>query len=381
MSPSTLSTLAACVALPVFCAHAQKLTTLHEFAGNSDGASPYAGVTYRDGSLYGTTPLGGGTACGGDGCGTIFKLDPATGAETVFGAFDGSDGAAPFAPLVFADGAFYGTTTTGGASSSGTVFKLDPKTGAETVLYSFAGGKDGAFPAAGLIYQGGVLFGTTDGGGASGDGTIFSIKVKTGAETLLYSFAGGADGANPLAGVIEDAGTLYGTTAYGGGSDSGTVFAFNLSSGTETVLYGFTGGADGQHPYAALIDLSGTLYGTTAYGGAAGNGTVFTLDPSTGAETVLYSFKGSPDGAAPFAALTAVKNVLYGTTYYGGRSNLGAAFSVVPTTGAETVLFNFSGGKNGANPYAGLTAHAGALYGTTQYGGSKGFGSVFKLVP
>ena len=159
-----------------------------------------------------------------------------------------------------------------------------------TTLYSFTGG-DGANPSAGLMADpAGNLYGTTADGGASGQGTVFQLD-PSGNPTVLYSFTGGSDGAYPEAGVIADmAGNLYGTTYGGGAGGQGTVFQLT-PSGTLTVLYSFTGGADGGRPGADLIaDAAGNLYGTTALGGAntscpEGCGTVFEL-------TVPASFTG-----------------------------------------------------------------------------------------
>jgi uncharacterized repeat protein (TIGR03803 family) len=170
----------------------------------------------------------------------------------------------------------------------------------ETVLHSFTG-SDGAFPLAGLIADSaGNLYGTTVSGGTggcsqgAGCGVVFKVS-PSGTETVLYSFTGGSDGAFPEAGLIADrAGNLYGTTNRGGGSGGGVVFKLS-SSGTETVLYSFTGGSDGRNPQAGLIaDSAGNLYGTTE-GGGSGNGVVFKLSLG-GTETVLHSFTGS-DGA------------------------------------------------------------------------------------
>jgi uncharacterized repeat protein (TIGR03803 family) len=363
---------------PPAAGSAHKLKVVHSFAGGQDGASPYAGLTYHAGSLFGTAPEDGGS-----GFGVAFQLDPATGDETVLHSFaGGTDGQAPFGGLVYAKGAFYGTTTQGGASNNGTVFALNPQTQAETVLYSFAGGTtDGAFPASTLTYQGGFLYGTTNGGGTGNLGTLFQIDLATGAETVLHSFAGGTDGARPFGGLVDAAGTLYGATSTGGAADSGTLFAFDISTAAEAVLYSFTGGADGEYPYAGLIYQSGLLYGTAVFGGASGNGVAFSFDPATNAETVLYSFKGGLDGAAPYAGLLYQNGTLYGTTYYGGGMDNGTVFSIDATTGAETVLARFKGNKAPANPYAGVIFRGKTLYGTTQYGGAAGLGAVFKLTP
>jgi uncharacterized repeat protein (TIGR03803 family) len=252
----------------------------------------------------------------------------------VLHTFNGSptDRAIPGAAHLIGDSAgnLYGTTESGGASGAGVVFKLN-KTG-ETVLYSFTGGADGWSPVAGLIRDSaGNLYGTTFGGGArfgeSGSGVVFKLDT-TGTETVLYSFTGGADGGSPAAGLIRDsAGNLYGTTELGGVSGAGVVFKLD-TTGTETVLHSFTG-PGGENPYAGLIaDSAGNLYGTTYGGGASGSGVVFKLD-TTGTETVLYSFTGGADGGSPVAGLIRDSaGNLYGTTYEGGTSDAGVVFKL-----------------------------------------------------
>ena len=314
----------------------------------------------------------------------MFKVDP-SGRETVLHSFapDVGDGAIPWGSLVMdTAGNLYGTTEFGGSSGNGTVFKVDPS-GSETVLYSFTNsGGDGALPIGGVVIDmAGNLYGTTEVGGSSGNGTVFKVD-SSGSETVLYSFANsGGDGANPVAGLVMDtAGNLYGTTEFGGSSDSGTVFKVD-PSGSETVLYSFTNsGGDGAYPFAGLVmDTAGNLYGTTAQGGSSNNGTVFKVDPS-GSETVLYSFTNSGgDGQSPEAGLVmdAAGN-LYGTAHGGGSFGNGIVFKVDPS-GSETVLHGFTG-SDGADPEAGLIMDkAGNLYGTTAFGGTSDNGTVFKL--
>ena len=210
-----------------------------------------------------------------------------------------------------------------------------------TVLYAFQGGSDGANPRANLITVGGTLYGTTFSGGGSancagGCGTVFALNPTTGAEQVVHAFQAGSDGANPQAGLINVGGTLYGTTAFGGGSTSctvlgtgcGTVFALNPTTGAETVVYVFRGsGSDGAVPYASLLNLGGTLYGTTDGGGSlkcrGGCGAVFALNPTNGSEKIVHYFLVSNDGARPTGGLINVGGTLYGTTSYGGGTGCG----------------------------------------------------------
>jgi uncharacterized repeat protein (TIGR03803 family) len=293
----------------------------------------------------------------------------------------GADGGYPFANLIQdSKGNLYSTTYSAGTSGYGTVFKLT-KTGKETVLYSFTGGSDGGYPYSGLVRgPTGILYGTTS-YSSSYDGTVYSLAPKTGKETVLYSFTGGTDGGYPYAGLVQDSkGNLYGTTDYGGASDYGTVFEVAPKTRTETVLHSF-GFSDGAYPMAGLVrDSKGNLYGVNEIGGTYDAGTVFMVD-STGTETVLYNFTGGDDGAYPIYGYLARDSAgnLYGTTWNGGASYAGTVFKVTPA-GKETVLYSFGGGTDGGYPMAGLVRDSkGNLYGTTGSGGASGNGTVFKV--
>ena len=377
---------------------------LYGFTGGADGAAPYGALIADDaGNLYGTTSAGGAY-----GYGTVFRIAPG-GTETVLYAFTGqADGGTPYAGLVAdAAGNLYGTTWAGGdvncGSDSGyffgcgTVFKVAPD-GSETVLYAFEGGSDGDNPDSTPIIDGaGNLFGTTANGGAQ-NGTVFRIS-PAGTETQLYVFKGyPGDGAGPHAGLVADKqGNLYGTTDYGGSGPCesyasqgcGTVFEIS-AEGAERVLYSFDGGSsDGATPSASLIiDKHGNLTGTTGYGGAGsctngsvtGCGIIFRIAPN-GAETVLYAFTGKRDGANPLSAVIADEHGnLYGTTAYGGsKFGFGTIFRLAPD-GSETVLDALSGRDGGANPYGGLLADRhGTLTGMTEAGGAKDAGDVFRV--
>jgi len=350
-------------------------TVLHSFTGKPDGSYPYAGVI-RDpaGNLYGTA-YWGGTA----NLGAVFELD-AAGHETLLYSFPGAGGGSYTEAGVILDSAgnLYGTAIAGGIAGVGVVFKLDTMR-RETELYSFTGGADGGYPYAGVIRDSaGNLYGTASEGGV-GYGVVYKVD-PSGQETTLYAFAGAPDGSGPYAGVVRDpAGNLYGTTDQGGKANMGAVYKLDTSGG-ETVLYSFTGGADGGSPYAGVIlDSAGNLYGTTYYGGTSNAGVVYKLD-TTGELTVLYSFTGGADGANPAAGLVRDSaGNLYGTTSGGGSGNAGAVYEL-DTTGQETVLYSFTGGTDGGLPEAGLIRDAaGNLYGTNVYGGTSGAGTVYEL--
>jgi uncharacterized repeat protein (TIGR03803 family) len=409
------------------------LDTLHSFTGPPDGSAPLARLIFDgSGALYGTTSEGGPINAG---ClpdrGIVFKLTPATEggpwAETVLHSFTGKDGAAPQAGLIFdKSGALYGTTAIGGDNNLGTLFMLTPPATegggwTESVLHSF-GGSTGAFPRAGLIFDdAGALYGTTGGGGLYG--TVFKLSPPTASGSawtynLLHKFSG-PDGANPAAGLLFDRSrTLYGTTASGGMTGSncaggcGTVFKLtppSRSAGTwtETVLHSFTR-RDGALPTGSLIfDKSGALYGTTRFGGAYNQGTVFKLQrrpltPGAWTLSVLYNFSGNltrNDGAQPQSDLIFDETgALFGTTQFGGGrisscnnpEGCGTAFKLTPPIhkrGAwtETVLHRFTR-DDGAFPIPGLIVEGTrddndksshdlrshrAIYGTTFAGGPK----------
>jgi uncharacterized repeat protein (TIGR03803 family) len=361
-----------------------------------DGALPQASLVDLNGVLYGTAYLGG-SGCDGYGCGTIFSVTT-KGTSRVLYRFTGEpDGERPAAALINMKDKLYGTTLAGGVhlcggGGCGTVFSVTTA-GTEKVLYSFGGGpSDGATPTGNLINVNGTLYGTTQGGGAYGHGTVFSITT-TGAERVLYSFGGSPDGATPEAGLIYVNGALYGTTEGGGGSECdlgcGTIFRVE-TTGKEKVLHSFVGGSDGESPRCNLLNVQGTLYGTTFGGGASGYGTVFSLT-TTGKETVLYSFSQGAEGYEPSGGLVNLKKHLYGTTAYGGLKchggGCGTIFSITGT-GAEKVVYSFDGRTSGAHPLASVIEVKGALYGTTDRGGlrcglysARRCGTVFAFTP
>jgi uncharacterized repeat protein (TIGR03803 family) len=259
------------------------------------------------------------------------------GTENVLYSFGGgSDGSNPESKLLYKNGLLYGTTAEGGVYGKGTVFSISPDGSTEKVLHSFGGGSDdGSTPLASLIAVNDTLYGTTFHGGPGDGGTAFSITLD-GTEKVLHNFGGAGDGAEPSAALTEVNGTLYGTTFSGGAyAGQGTLFSLT-TDGTETVLHSFGNANDGTEPRADLIHDGTTLYGVTSYGGTHDDGTVFsaTADGTTKNDTehVLYNFGDQDrDGEAPLAGLLEVNGTLYGTTSHGGKDiNDGAVFSLTP---------------------------------------------------
>lgn len=373
----------------VDAAQAGSESVLYSFRNNgSDGNAPGSNLIDVNGTLYGTTVVGGTSNEG-----TVFTINPSTSAESVLYSFqnDGADGNWPSGGLINVHGTLYGLTSWGGASDSGTVFSINPSTGTEAVLYSFRNnGADGYAPNAGLVELHGILYGTTLYGGTSGAGAIFSVNASTGAESVLHSFAAeDANGQEPLAGLTNVHGILYGTASIGGAYGGGVLFSIDPSTGAYSVVHPFGNGSDGNDPQGAMINVAGTLYGTTISGGTdtacgdsqGGCGTVFLLSTRTGTESVLYAFQNNgTDGDSPVAGVIDVHGTLYGTTLVGGTSNDGTVFSVKTSTGAERVLHSFkNNGTDGYGAYGGLIAAGHAMYGTTAEGGSQGEGTIFKI--
>lgn len=269
-----------------------------------------------------------------------------------------------------------------------------PRADAQTfaVIHNFTGGSDGSNPLAGFLIDGsGNLYGTASSGGSSGAGVVFKLNTS-GQETVLHTFTGGTDGAQPEARLVANkAGILFGTTYAGGVSNAGTVFGVT-PAGKEKVLYSFTGGADGANPIGGLaVDAAGNLYGTTTAGGSSGNGTVFELTAPAKAsgvwkEMVLYSFSTGADGTIPVAGVTLdASGNLYGTTSVGGTYGYGTVFELTPSAPVwtENILHSFALGNDGGIPYAGLVlSSTGTLYGAATEGGdgsTNGGGTVFEL--
>jgi uncharacterized repeat protein (TIGR03803 family) len=342
----------------------------------TDGAQPYGVLTLgADGNFYGTTSAGGA-----HGRGTVFSMTHA-GALTTLASFDGTNGAQPMAALIQGtNGNFFGTASAGGANGQGTVFSMTPG-GMLTCLASF-GGTNGAQPLGGLVQSAnGMFYGTTAAGGTNDMGTVFAV-TSTGALTTVSSFAG-ANGAHPSAGLtLGNDGNLYGTTAAGGAYGSGTVFQVT-TNGRITLLHSFGGTGDGSGPQARLLKAAdGGLYGTTAGGGTndtvqGGDGTVFRVTLG-GGYSVVASFNGT-NGARPFAELAQGSDgTFYGTTLSGSTNGSGAVFAMT-SGGAITNLYAFTGGTDGANAAAGLTAGTnGNFYGVTAAGG-RGQGTLYEL--
>jgi uncharacterized repeat protein (TIGR03803 family) len=355
---------------------------IKSFGAAGTGIYPFAKLMQgTDGALYGTTQSGGTV-----GYGTVFKMNPDGSGFAVLKNFDYSTtGAYPIAGLVQGtDGALYGTAYYAGPSGYGTVFKLNTDGTGFAVLQSFDYSTTGAYPYAGLVLgTDGVLYGTAGQGGSTGSGTVFKLNTDGTGFAVLQNFDYSTTGANPYGGLAQGTdGALYGTAQSGGNLGFGTVFKLNTDGSGFTVLQDLDYSTTGAYPYFGSLErgTDGALYGTTNQGGTSAFGTVFKLNPDGSGFTVLHNFDYSA-GAYPSAGpVQGTDGALYGTTYYGGTSGYGTAFKLNTDGTGFTVLQNFDYSTTGAYPYAGLVqATNGALYGTAYQGGGTGFGTVFKL--
>jgi uncharacterized repeat protein (TIGR03803 family) len=369
----------------------------------SAGSEPAAGLLQdATGNLYGTTQYGGK-----DGYGTVFERT-ASGQLTTLYSFKGQgDGGRPASTLILGtDGNVYGTTQYGGDMrctvvtgqvGCSVVFRLTPS-GQETPLHVFKGyPSDGSLPVGGLVLNSttGIAYGATGAGGRGSLGTAYTINLSTGEETVLYNCNeyGGGTPTGPL--VMDATGNLYGVGEYGTG-DLAEGELFKLTPTGEEITLEDMDTTFGNYPTGTLaIDAEGNLYGATSQGGNEDKGIVFEYTSVLGL-TVLHSFTGTgTDGSTPYGGVTLGSNGdLYGTTYSGGRSNLGTVYQIVLSAGTYSTMYSFRGftrgNPDGEYPAAPvILGPTGTLYGTTEQGGNPscttngaaGCGEIFQIVP
>jgi uncharacterized repeat protein (TIGR03803 family) len=335
-------------------------------------SSPNGGLVLSDGVLYGTTIYGG----------TVFAVGVnAYGFTNLYVGLGGARGG-----LVLAGSTLYGTTYGGGANGFGSVFGINTNGTGYTNLYSFPSNPNGVGqePVAGLSVAGNTLFGTTQYGGAADDGVVFAVNTNGLGFSDQYSFSPAFgdyrindDGDGPFAKVIFANGVLYGTTEAGGTSGDGVVFSVATNNpGSFSVLHYFSSfpnsgtNYDGAFPFAGLLLVGNTLYGTSAFGGVYGNGSVFAINTNgTGFFTNLYSFTGGADGAAPEGEVIIAGGTLYGTTTGGGTSGDGVIYAINTNGTGFNTLYSFTGGNDGSTPKGALTLGGNVLYGATTSGG------------
>lgn len=358
---------------------------LHSFTNSPDGAQPVGSLVLgSDNALYGTTIVGGSVSSTG---GTLFTINlDGSGYKTLhnFSSTDttGRGFSTPPYPLLTvahgADGALYGTTFGGGTNGDGAVFKINADGSSYTVIHSFDAA-DG-YPTSLIQGRDGELYGT-------GEEAVFRLDPSGSNYTVLHLFTNNPDG-NAAFGKLTQAadGTFYGTTFFGGTNGSGTLYKFNADGNGYTVLHHFGSSPDGSNPYAGVAQgADGAIYGTASHGGTNSGGIVFKLNPDGSGYEILHTF-GTADGEVPLGGvIPGSGNVIYGVTTSGGSNAKGTLFSLTLDGGTYDVLYNFGDIPDAARPYASLVAGpafggTGVLYGTTPYGGSAGYGSIFALL-
>jgi uncharacterized repeat protein (TIGR03803 family) len=396
-------------------APAQTFKTLHDFAAGVDGGNPQAGLILSSNTLYGTA-YGGGSS----GRGMVFALNTeGTGFVTLY-SFTAPDGSFLNSRLLLSSNVLYGTAPTGGSSNQGTVFALSTDGTGFTILHTFTpnynptnANSDGAHPRSGLALSGNTLYGTASLGGNYGCGTGFALGTDGTGFTTLHSFTensykgyANGDGANPSGELVVSGKTLYGTASAGGYYGSGTVFALNSDGTSFRTLYHFTQfsappsytNSDGGSPDGELLLSGNTLYGEAYWGGIWGYGTVFAINTDGTGFRVLHTFTGGSDGSGPSGGLILSGNTLYGTAMFGGGSNAprpygtdssaagwGTVFALNTDGTGFRALHSFTPthpytNSDGANPPGGLVLSGNTLYGTTEWGGRYGSGTVFSIL-
>ncbi|HWY98522.1 MAG TPA: choice-of-anchor tandem repeat GloVer-containing protein [Bacteroidia bacterium] len=370
--------IAALFAIASTIASAQ-FTKIFDFSGAADGNQPY-GALISDGTfLYGMTYIGGA-----NNDGVIFKIKTdGTGYVDLFDFSGAADGKSPRGSLI-SDGTYlYGTTRYGGASNDGVIFKIKPDGTGYTKLFEF-NGTDGLQPLGSLIYDGNFLYGTTEQGGTSakcvnGCGVAFRIKPDgTGDTTLLDFSTGGVTAMNPYGSLVSDGTFLYGMTRDGGVSNYGVIFKIKPDGTGYTDLLDFAGTANGRNPDGSLILNGGFLYGMTQLGGTNNVGTIFRIKPDGTGDTILFNFSGAANGSNTHSSLIYDGNFLFGMAYQGGSSGVGTMFKIKPNGIGYTKLSDFAGAANGSNPQGDLFSDGSTLYGMTYGGGINAMGTVFK---
>ena len=362
-----LPTLMLMVAVATTVATAQTFSVLYNFGSNSGDARQPDGLLAQglDGNLYSTTTSGGTL-----GLGTVFKSTP-TGTLSVLHNYDGAHGGYPIGGLTLgASGNFYGAFYGGTRSFCAGVDRVTSSGRVTVFPYCDAG-----HPNAPPIYgRSGDSYGTMAQGGQFGDGTVYKM-TRAGEFTTLYDFDG-VHGNFPVGGLVQaNDGSFYGTTSTGGADDGGTLFRIT-SRGNLTVLHTFRYFTQPRGPLVEGSDRN--LYGVTKQGGNQNVGMVFKITPS-GVFTVLHDFDyPGTDGYYPAGLVQASDGNFYGTTEFGGTMDYGTVYRLSPG-GSYSVLYNFDG-TTGANPEASLLQHTnGILYGHTSGGGTWGFGTFYNL--
>jgi uncharacterized repeat protein (TIGR03803 family) len=351
-----------------------QLTVLHNFTSQPDGAWPWGSLISDGTYLYGTTQIGGAS-----GSGTVFRIKPdGSGYGLVYDFVDALDGAYPLGDLLYDGTYLYAMTATGGANAgSGVIFKVKPDGTGFLKIFDFDAPTTGNYPSGSLISDGTFLYGMTQSGGAANNGTLFKILPDGSGYVKLRDFDA-PEGRVPYGSLLYDGTWLYGTTDYGGNPGAGTVFKVKTDGSSYTTLLNCDGPQTGSYPVGSLISDGTYLYGTTTYGGISDSGTVFKIKPDGTGYVRLVSFSGYLTGGHPYNSLVLSNSYLYGMTRDGGINDMGVIFQV-KTDGTNFVkLEDFAGASNGSYPFGSLFSDGTYLYGMPNGGGTADGGLIFR---
>ncbi len=347
-------------------------TTIFSFDG-SNGSSSVSGLYYDGTFLWGVTQLGGAS-----GDGVLFRMQTDGGGYTIYSNFN--DGVAGYSPksTLISDGTYlYGTTALGGALAGGAVFKIKLDGSGYSKVIDLTDGPFGQRPEGTLTLIGSTLYGTRSIGGHATRGQIFQVDTNGSNYKLPYSFQ--QNGNYPIGTFITDGDYLYGLTERGGEYDMGTLYRIKPDGSEFKYLIEFDGPVKGSRPVGGLLLIGSTLYGMTSDGGTVNKGTLFMVDTDGTDFTKLLEFDGATRGSSPAGSLIYTGGYLYGMTIFGGTSDRGAIFRMMPNGSNFSKLHDFTGGTQGSYPNGSLIVDGGALYGVTYSGDD--VGDIFKIDP
>ena len=367
-------------AIPLLCGVARAQHTevvLHSFASGVNGKQPLDSVTFDgSGNMYGTTYAGGASSRG-----TVWEITSA-GVFSTLHSFTTSDGGFSQGGVTLdSSGNLFGTASGGGTHGVGTVWEITAG-GNFSVFHNFSL-SDGGYPLSTVVFDGsGTMYGTSEGDNATNSGTVWKID-SGGTFSVLYAFPTNANyPATPLGSVAIDAsGNVYGTTSDDGAYHEGTAWKID-TAGNFTKLHDFGQGTDAFQCFGAVtFDSNGNLYGTSHYGGPPNDGALWKIT-SGGAYSVIHSFQGGADGSNPVAGVTFDSNGnMYGTTLASGANGFGTVWELT-SGGTYSTLYSFRSGTDGNQSLGGVSLDSsGNLYGTTEFGGTSNVGTVWELGP
>lgn len=327
-----------------------------------------------------------GTTIQGNSFGTIFSYNiTANTFNSVYDFITSFEGTEPEGSLLLDNNLVYGTTKNTQGNPFGTIFSYEISSSTYTTLHTFLGAPDGEAPKSTLIKLNNNLYGTTNLGGLYNYGSLFKYEISSSTLTIIHNYTA-ETGTYPSDTIIEINNKIYGTTYGGGNYGDGTIFSYEISSSTYSVLHSFSGDPyDGSNPLGPLTNLNNHLYGTTYQGGSTnpGNGIIFEYNLTSNTYNKLYEFQGAPYGRNPTSALIQSNSgLLYGTLLYGDANNFGLIYNFNLSTNNFDIVHTFSGATvDGEYPYSSLYLHAnnGILYGLTKLGGTNSVGTIYKL--